>query len=922
MKKIFLLGCFAALAISHQSCKQDTSATNNEAGETSEGMEAEGAAKYEWQLTHNPATGKVPAHMRMKELAFAATLPSAGAAQGSGLYKTTAATWQARGPWNVGGRTRAFAVDVTNESILIAGTPSGGMWRSTDGGANWVTTTPVNEYQGATCLAQDTRTGKTNVWYFGTGEIYGASASGGGAAYSGNGIYKSTDGGVTWNVLSSTTSPTSSFTVWSDYVWNIVTDPSNTTNDVVYAAAYGGIYKSTDGGANWTLAKGTAVSTPGSVFTDVAITSTGVVYATLSSPNGAQKGIYRSTDGVTFTDITPAGFATTYNRIKIGISPSDESQVYFLGNTPGFGKEHISYSGGSEWNSLWKYKYLSGDGSGTGGIWQDFSINIPNTGGAFDKYQSQSSYDIVVKIKPNDTNTVFIGGTNLFRSTSGFSDSTNTTKIGGYAQGAALPIVNHYPEQHPDQHELVFSSSDPDKMIAAHDGGICITNDNTATPVVWTSLNNGYISSMFYTCAIDHATTDDIITAGAQDNGSWYTNSSTLTSPWVTPRGGDGSYCAIADNKSAYYFSIQLGKTMRAELDASGNVTKFARIDPIGPTSFGFINPFVLDPNNNNIMYMAGGSAMWRNDDLSGIPYASNWDSISTNWTRLPSTSSQITAVAVSKNPANRLYYGTASKQVFRVDAANTGTPNAENMTAISFPQGGYVSCIAVDPSNADNVMVVFSNYGVKSIYYSTDGGDKWTVVSGDLEENADGSGNGPSVRWAKIINTTGGNVYLVGTSIGLYATTKLNGDGTFWTQQSPNEIGHSVVTMIDYRATDGLVVVATHSHGLFSTHITNVNDVVGVREVNAGKRDFKFSNHPNPFSKQTSITFTLKNKSFVSLKVYNQLGREVSTIAAKMMEAGDKQIAFDAGNLPAGTYYCALQAGSYTETRKLIIVK
>jgi len=284
MKSIYLLACVAAVAITVQSCKQEKTAGYKE----SDGMEIEGVAQYEWQQLHDPATGKIPERIRMRELAYAATLPGAGLAS-SGLYKTTAATWQSRGPWNVGGRTRAFGVDVSNENNLVAGTTSGVMWRSTDGGATWKATTPINEYQGSTCLAQDTRSGKTNVWYFGTGEIYGASASAVGAAYSGNGIYKSTDGGASWTALPSTTSPTHSFTVWSDYIWNIVTDPSNTTDDVVYAAAYGGIYKTTDGGTNWTLVKGSFGSSS-ATFTDVAITSTGVVYATFSSLS-SEKGI-------------------------------------------------------------------------------------------------------------------------------------------------------------------------------------------------------------------------------------------------------------------------------------------------------------------------------------------------------------------------------------------------------------------------------------------------------------------------------------------------------------------------------------------------------------------------------------------------------------------------------------------------------
>lgn len=871
---------------------------------------------YEWQMLHNPATGKIPDHMRARELAFAATLPHADIT--SAYNKTTLAQWQSRGPWNVGGRTRAFAVDVSNENNLLAGTTSGGMWRSTDGGTTWGMTVPVNSYQGATCIAQDTRPGHTATWYFGTGEVYGNSASANNASYGGNGIYKSTDGGASWTVLSSTTSPLSTFTVWSDYVWNIVTDPSNTTNDVVYAAAYAGIYKTTDGGSSWSLVKGTFGTASDATFTDVAVTSTGVVYATLSS-NGSQKGIYRSTDGVSFTDITPSTFPFGYNRIKIAISPSDESQVFFLGNTPGFGQKHVDFQGNTEWNSLWKYKYLSGNGSGTGGQWEDRSLNLPASGGPFDKYQCQGSYDIVIKVKPTDTNTLFIGGTNLYRSTSAFSDTTHTTFIGGYQKGTTLPIVTSYANHHPDQHELVFLPSDANKMISANDGGIFKTADNTAPSITWASLNNGYITTMFYTCAIDHAGTNDIIIGGAQDNGSWYTNNTTLTSPWVSPRGGDGSYCAIADNQDAYYFSIQNGKIMRSKLDGSGNVTNFARIDPIGGANYLFINPFTLDPNNNNIMYMGGGAYLWRNDDLSAIPYANNWDSISTNWVKFQRLSGTVSAIAVSKVPANRVYYGTATRNVYRIDNANTGNQLSTALPYTDLPSGGYVSSIAVDPRNADNVMVAYSNYGIYSLYYSSNGGNNWTKIAGNLEENPDGSGNGPSIRWAKIIPVSDGTVYMLGTSVGLFATTQLNAEGTYWTQQATNEIGNSVVTMIDHRSTDGLVTVATHSHGIFSTHITSVNDVVGIKQTSTNTVA-SMSIVPNPATTVAAVHINVQQKTKITLDIYDELGRHITSLASATLDAGDKEYPLNTASLHNGIYYCTLRSGNNSETKKFII--
>jgi len=888
--------------------------------------DAQGRISWEINRLKDPATGKIPAGIREKELAFAATLPAApqqAFAKGS-LF----VPWQSRGPWNVGGRTRALGIDFSNESNLIAGSCSGGMWRSTDGGLTWAQTFTPAQHQNTTCLSQDTRPGHENVWYLGSGEAYGPSASASGAFFLGNGAYKSIDSGMTWTSIASTVSGTpQTFDVLWDLIWNIKTYPADTVNDVVFAATYGAIYRSANGGTSWTKVLGNPVTTY-SYFTDVEVTPSGVVYATLSD-DGPAKGIWRSADGITFTNITPPGFPTAYNRVKIGFAPSDEDQVYFLANTPGFGQPDTNYLGTVEWNSLWKYYYISGNGSGTGGDWSDRSAFLPTTGGQFDKYQSQGSYDMLVKVKPNDTNTVFIGGTNLYRSTSGFSDATHTTFIGGYLEGATMPVVGQYQNHHPDQHDVLFFPSNPDIMLSANDGGLFKTTDNTAPVISWTPLNNGYLTTMFYTVALDHAATgNNIIIAGAQDNGSWFTNSPIPTDPWVSPRGGDGSYCYIADNQAAYYFSIQNGKMMKAKLDPSGNVDSFARIDPIGATGYQFINPYTIDPNNNNIMYLAAGKYLWRNNDLSGIPYASNWDSITTNWVQfpdsVPTSGAEITAVAVSKTPANRVYYGTSSRFVYRLDNANTGTPSPVDITPVSgsviFPVNGNVSCIAIDPTDADKVMVVFSNYVVYSIFYSVDGGTTWTKAAGNLEQFVAGGGNGPSVRWVSILPVSNGTVYLASTSTGLYATSFINGTSTVWVQQGAANIGNAVCDMTDCRLSDGQVVLATHAHGIYSAVITSTNDIVGIHDL-AEEAVSDLGNFPNPFRKQTTISFSLSAAAKITLTVYDESGRQVSMLYDGMTPAGKQEIPFDCSRLKPGVYYYSLQTHGSKKTRSMILL-
>jgi hypothetical protein len=874
---------------------------------------------HEMMRLRNPATGKIPANIRAKELEFASRLP----VHGDGLILKTgdskdvqfANSWSLRGPHNVAGRTRAMALDITNENIIIAGGVSGGMWRSSDGGSNWIKTSGYDQLHSVTCLVQDTRSGKENIWYYGTGEYRGNSASGSGAFFVGDGIYKSTNGGESWSVLPSTTSNSpQTFNLGFDIVWNVALDPSNTSQEEVYTAAYGRIFRSINGGGNWSEV--IAPSDPNSArYTDVTVTSTGVVYATLSG-NGNKSGIHRSTNGTTWTEITPAGWPGTYNRVVIGIAPSNENVVYFLAETPGYGTcDH----------SIWKYTYLSGDGSGSGGQWENRSANIPAQGGYTGNFDSQGSYDLVIKVKPNDENVVFIGGVNLYRSNDGFASSAQTTWIGGYT--SSNNSYASYPNHHCDQHALFFYPSDPNKMLSGHDAGICLTTNDMATNVSWTVLNNGYYTTQFYTVAIDHAANgDNIIIGGMQDNGSWFVNSASSTANWVDEWGGDGSYCAIADGKNYYYFSWQNGETFRVKLDNSGNLLEWAEVDPAGGTGYLFINPFILDANNSKMMYMAGGSVIWRNSDLTQIP-AYDQNPTSVNWTKLTNTqlsSGSVSALEVSISPANRLYYGTSEKKVYRLDNANTGNPTPTDITGASFPSG-YVSCIAVDPSNADNLLVVFSNYEVISLWYSSNGGSSWQNISGNLEQYSNGSGNGPSTRWAEILPLAGETMYFVGTSTGLYSTNLLNGTSTVWSQEGPSTIGNVVVDMLDSRTTDDLLVAATHGTGVYST---NVSTFIGDEENPAiVKNYFLGQNYPNPFNPTTTIEYKIPQAAEVSLTIYNIQGKEIVTLVRQHQGQGSYVVTWNGRDrlgrtVTSGAYFYRLNAGKYSETRRMVLVK
>jgi hypothetical protein len=797
---------------------------------------------YEFMMLRDPATGKIPNGIRHGELEFAQTLPGSLQYLKNHPNNTLTTDWKRNGPINVGGRTRALAIDKLNENIILAGGVSGGLWRSIDGGKNWTRTTKQDQLSTISCIVQDKRAGKENIWYAGTGEFWGNSAG-----IYGDGIYKSTDNGLSWNLLKSTmTNNPQSWDNAFEFVWNIVINPkaASDKDEILAATAFGGIYRSSDGGNTWKAVLG-GFGNSNSFFTDIAVTSDGIFYATLSqitfeSKSSVVKGIFRSADGVKWVDISPSDIPLKYDRIAIGIAPSDENQLYFIAESPGYGKLTRNMQGDSLWHSFWKYTYKSGDGTLAGGFWENRSDFLPKPENIRGQMNSQGSYDLVIKVKPDDPNVVFLGGTVLYRSNDGFS-SNNFSWIGGYLPYKVADNVDpyRYPNHHADQHAIVFLPSNPNVMFSGTDGGVTKTLNNIADNVEWVDLNNGYYTTQFYTCAIDHATqgSNEII-GGLQDNGTLYTNSNDVNKAWTNPTYADGLSCLIADGGKTYYSSNNTSTSpvavsiWRFTLDANGLRTYRTRIDPAGGRDFMWNCPIKLDPNDNKRMYVGGGKLVWRNNDLTGIPDVESKDSTTINWdslsfTRIDTTTNKIvkrpgviSAMDISKNPANVLYYGTTYGEVFRIDNAKDGDPKPVNITGTIMPRDAFASCIKIDPSDANKVFVVFSNYNVLSIFYSTNAGLNWTPVSGNLEENHTGSGRGPACLWLNILPVGGKNIYLAGTSTGLYSTASLDGLYTVWQQEGAETIGNTVVKMVDVRESDGFVAVATHGNGVFTANI------------------------------------------------------------------------------------------------------
>ncbi len=891
--------------------------------------------QQEFKQLVDPNTGKIPANIRYKELTFASTLPKSSDA----ITQRRATNWKHRGPYYIGGRTRALGIDILNPQRILAGSVSGGIWLSEDGGKSWKTVQEKDQLRSATCLVQDSRQGRGNVWICGSGEAYGQSASAKGAYYLGDGLFISYDNGNTWKPLESTTSGNAhTFSIHWQLVWNLALDPTASANQLeIYSANYQNIMQSLDSGRTWK----SWMSGCG-YFTDVAVTSKGIVYAT-SSSDGSKKGMYRADNNGLPVNITPSNFGKNFNRIVIGVDPNNENRVYFLANTDDFGKKFTNFRGDVEWNTLWRYTYIQGDGSKDSGIWEDLTKYLPEGSGLFDNWNVQGSYDMLVKVQPGDSNCVYLGGTNLYRTQLAFADSIQFSMIGGYLKGikpgvrSASPFFfDAWPNHHPDQHNLVFYPNNPNAFINANDGGLFRCNNRTADSIVWESLNNGYLTTQFYSVALDHTTPNSsVLVAGAQDNNQILTTSNTADADWKTVYPGDGSYCAVANGGKTFYFSKQQGRMLKAEIDAQGNRTKFRRIDPIGGSKYLFINPYVLDPNNSNIMYLAGGKYLWRNNALDQIPLDNSADSISLGWTMFPDSiplrNEWVTAIGVSTKPANRVYYGSSLKRLYRLDSAHTGIRKPVDLSIPGLPNA-YVGCIAVDPTNADRFMVSYTNYGVYSIWLSEDAGKTYTKVAGNLEQFATGLGDGPSVRWVSMLPVKDGMIYFAATSVGLFATDTLQGTSTVWVQQATGELGNMVCTMVDTREVDGTVAAATHGFGILTCQFNSVKNILSARDWK--KQSFAdMMVYPNPGSSNTQIEVEVTSMVTPNKLIFtwlDPLGRtlgeniEITDVIAKKQpgsytseQTENSRVKFQI-NTPKspGVYYLRCQIGNQFITR------
>jgi hypothetical protein len=886
-------------------------------------------ADYQFMKLMDPHTGQIPKGIRARELAFVSRMPMHPDGEGQ--------SWKWRGPANIGGRMLNIVIDVDNENHLLSGSASGGMWESDDRGLNWHKTTAPDAEQSATCLVQDKRPGKHHIWYYGTGELLSTTdrniSTNARTIGIGNGIYKSTDNGASWQPLAATqvVSQANLLEVFQG-VWRIVIDPVSMNKDIVYAACYGAIMRSENGGLSWEVTLGDLENK--SFATDLAITSDGVLYAALSSfcmsvePPG-KAGIWRSIDGINWNKITPDGFPQDNRVTKLALAPSNEKVMYVF--TESQSPDLNPFNGyPNSVNTFWKMSWNKNSNSP---VWENRTHGMPGRGdGSINNFPFSfvvyGGYTFTMGVKPDNENVVFIGGMNLYRSVNGFADSLMTTYLGGYPYD-----MDSLHQLHPDQHGIAFLPSNPAAMIMANDGGIYLTNNCMAdsSSMAWERLNNKLTTTQFYSVAIDHGSSgDDWVLGGLQDNNWYYTVTDDPSELWfnvdicydgfATCVAPDWEYCAI----SAYS-----GNIWTTRFDNSMHTTDiFPQLpdtllkyyDPVmgSNTLFPFYQNFALDPNNYETFYLPTITSIWRKDNLKAAAYDTSLRNA--GWSHLSNvnvgSASEISCMAISKVPANRLYYGTNLGKVFRLDGANTGNPFPVNITGVNFPANGFVAYIDINPDNADHLMVTFSNYGVQSLFHSADGGSTWTAVGGNLEENADGSGDGPSIRCTKLLTFQGRKIIFAGTSCGLFSTTELNGDSTIWIKEGSTTIGNMMVDMIDARQTDGFIAIGTHGNGVYSAFY---DPSAGIDEYMDNQSLIVGNIFPNPVQNEAKLEIIAEKNVNLQTTVYSSEGNLVKKLATKTLYPGKQYLILQLAELTQGVYYVTLKAGKKMVVRKLI---
>lgn len=667
-------------------------------------------------------------------------------------------SWTSLGPspmnmltWSMGrvaGRASALAVSPATENTLYLGTASGGLWKTTNGGTSWTSLFDTIGTQTIGSVAIDPNATET-VWV-GTGEQRQSCLS-----YFGLGLFRSTDGGATFAARNGSGASTLDLS----WVTAVAVQPGN--SNLVLAggpglcsggvSVGGGLYRSTDAGATWT--KVLNGQTNDILFDPL---NPATVYAAVGTgTSDANSGVFRSTNGgSTWTPLTtglPSGTAS--GRIRLAMAPTNNLVLYALVNRSG--------------TTTGLYRTLDGGSS--------WSLRNSNA------CEGQCTYNLTLSVSPASSNTLVVGSIRIFRSTNGGTSLVALTNSWGSSQRV-----------HQDTHVVRYSRTNSSRFWVGSDGGLWRTDDGGTN---YANLNNGLNITQFYDVAV-HPTDATRLLGGAQDNSSEGRSTSAI---WdVVTVTGDGFMNAWDAVNPNYAFIESYPSSAGPNIYRStsgGGVGTFAGIGTSGITSgaasFPFKTEFALIQGSTTSFLITGSTHVYRASARTA----------SISWT-LISGSLAGGGILSSIGPTGTgvLYVGFQNGRIFRTGDVFAASVTWTEVTG-DYP-GGWVSDLAIDPTNSNRVFATRSAFGAAKLYRSTTGGTTWAAVGSGLPDVPANSVAIDPLNLARIF---------VATDVGVYVSED-NGD-TFTPQMTGLPVG-AVATDLEIDDAPHVLTLGTYGRG------------------------------------------------------------------------------------------------------------
>lgn len=866
--------------------------------------DANGAGAYLKLIRADPKTGEVDPLMVLeaKEATYRA------AAERGGL----SLVWEEMGPDNVGGRTRSFIIDKDDDKKLWAGSVGGGLFYSVNGGGTWfpyanpdapMDMLPIG------CMVQSSN----GDLYIGTGEgmSYNPGTNASTPGFDGDGIFKSIDRGVSFQRIPSTkiTKPAilpshTRFQFVNQLAMDTV-DPNK-----IWAATGRGLNVSYDGGTTWKrVLSGSDTSAKS---TDVDVSKDGQVV--VASVNNR---CWVSTDGgTTFTKKSGPGtneIANDVSRLEFAIAPSNSNYVY-CSAADGASKLkniYVSIDKGVNWSII-----------GRGGF-SNFEPFVSASG--------QGAYDNAISVDPFDEKHIILGGVELweFRMTSIFPPS------GGWAE---IAHTNEYPGAtqyvHADKHWIRFNPKVKGTYYVCSDGGVSRTKDGGKT---FGAINRGYNVTQFYAIAM---ATNDMVMGGTQDNGTQLIGFGGNTKKSaIEVGGGDGGDCAFSHFAPVGFSTVYNGSVSRFKEGAGGGGFFDATVTQEDIEKTSFVTPINLWENPAAPVPMPFGSTLPADTNTcfafgsySGIYITRQALDFSKTpkWYKIGDIGGTVTSCMAFSGDGNHLYVATEnSGEVFRLSNLRLAKDSATtNTTVITqqrvFTAAEFVTDIAVDPNDPDNVIVTVGQYtnGTK-VFRSSNATSTLTTGAGKPTFTAI-HGNLPKAPvYSAVIDMTDNSKVYLGTETGVWSSDNAfaaDPSAVKWYPEN-SVIGNVPVFMIRQQTLPpnktnftGYIYAGTHGKGIWKS---GSQKVLGV-ENGSKHLAVKTSVYPNPAKEFTTVSFSLAKTSNVNIKVFSLDGKEVISNQLNRT-VGNHTFLLDLSELETGTYLVQVQNQDMNEVKKIV---